>query len=91
MEARGERASLLNRKCVLVRWVDLSSERLLDLLHRGAGSVLVLLPPTATTSLGEEEEEVGGASEESLVQVRGGREGGRCLAVIRLKYLVYSS
>ena len=78
MEARGERASMLNRKCVLVRWVDLSSERLLDLLHRGAGSVLVLLPPTTTTSLGEEEE--GGGSEESLVQVRG-REGGRGDAV----------
>lgn len=44
MEARGEEASMLNRKCVVVRWKDLSSEKFLELIQRGAGALLVLLP-----------------------------------------------
>lgn len=46
MEARGEDASMLNRKCVVVWWKDLSSEKFLDLIQRGAGALLVLLPLT---------------------------------------------
>lgn len=44
MEARGEEASMLNRKCVVVWWKDLSSEKFLDLIQRGAGALLILLP-----------------------------------------------
>lgn len=46
MEARGEEASMLNRKCVVVWWKELSSEKFLDLIQRGAGALLVLLPHT---------------------------------------------
>ena len=45
MEARGEGAGMLNRKCVVVQWRNLTSEKFLDLIHRGAGAILVLLPP----------------------------------------------
>ena len=45
MEARGEQASMLNRKCVIVRWAELSIEKLLEVVERGAGSILILLPP----------------------------------------------
>lgn len=44
MEAKGEGASMLSRKCVVVQWKDLSSEKFLDLVQRGAGSLLVILP-----------------------------------------------
>jgi len=44
MEAKGKANSMLNRKCVVVRWVELSQESLTDLISRGAGSILVLLP-----------------------------------------------
>ena len=46
MEARGEEASMLNRKCVVVWWKDLSSQKFLDLIQRGAGALLILLPRT---------------------------------------------
>lgn len=45
MEARGELASMLNRKCVIVKWAQLSLESFIGLIERGAGSILVLLPP----------------------------------------------
>ena len=45
MEVRGEQASMLNRKCVIVRWAELSIEKLLEVVERGAGSILILLPP----------------------------------------------
>ena len=44
MEARGEDASLLNRKCVFVKWGDLSLDKFLDLIQRGAGAMVILLP-----------------------------------------------
>ena len=44
MEARGETATLLNRKCIIIRWSDLGSDKFLDLIHRGAGAMLILLP-----------------------------------------------
>lgn len=44
MEVRGEVAPILNRKCVVIRWSVLSSEKFLDIIHRGAGAIVVLLP-----------------------------------------------
>ena len=44
MEAKAVDASMLNRRCVFVRWTDLSVEKFLDLIHRGAGAMVVLLP-----------------------------------------------
>ena len=44
MEAKGAMAGSLGRKCVVVRWADLRMELLLDLVDRGAGSLLLLLP-----------------------------------------------
>ncbi|XP_064391028.1 BOS complex subunit ncln-like isoform X2 [Halichondria panicea] len=44
MEARGEVASMLNRKCVVVRWAELSYESFMELVERGAGSIIILLP-----------------------------------------------
>lgn len=44
MEAKSEDASMLNRKCVVVLWKELTSEGFQDMIHRGAGAILVLLP-----------------------------------------------
>ena len=44
MEMRGEGVTILNRKCVIVRWAWLTPDRFLDLVHKGAGSILILLP-----------------------------------------------
>lgn len=49
MEAKGEAAGMLNRKCVVARWKDLTSKKFLDLIQRGAGAILVLLPPSNHT------------------------------------------
>ena len=49
MEAKGEGAGMLNRKCVVVRWADLTADKFLDLIHRGAGAILILLPHSNTT------------------------------------------
>lgn len=54
MEVRSEEALTLNRKCVIVRWKGLTFDRFRDLLKRGAGSLLILLP----RGWGEEEAEV---------------------------------
>ena len=37
-------AKMLNRKCVFVKWAELSPDLFQDLLNRGSGSLLVLLP-----------------------------------------------
>ena len=44
MEVRGESSLTLNRKCVVVRWGDLTLERFLDLIQRGAGGLIILIP-----------------------------------------------
>ena len=44
MEARGMAAKMLNRKCVFVRWVELSPDLFQELISRGSGSLLILLP-----------------------------------------------
>lgn len=41
---------MLNRKCVVVRWKDLSLDKFLDLVQRGAGAMLVVLPLTNSTA-----------------------------------------
>jgi hypothetical protein len=53
MEAKGATASALGRKCVVVRWADLHLESLLELVQRGAGSLLLLLPQNFTDVQGE--------------------------------------
>ena len=45
MEVKGPDANVLNRRCVLLRWVDLSKEKFTELIERGTGSLLVLMPP----------------------------------------------
>lgn len=55
MEAKGEAANMLNRKCVVVRWNDLTSVKFQSLIDRGAGSILILLPPQ-NSSMGSVEE-----------------------------------
>ena len=69
MEARGEGASMLNRKCVVVRWRDLSSDKFLDLIERGAGAILVILP------------QINATTDKDTMSVRreGGMEGGGCI------------
>ena len=49
MDARGVGSLMLNRKCVLVKWTDLSIEVFTDVLERGAGAVLILLPTDWST------------------------------------------
>ena len=44
MEARSSEAAMLNRKCVLIKWTELTSDLFNELLDRGAGAVLVILP-----------------------------------------------
>lgn len=53
MEAKGAIATSLGRKCVLMRWADVSMETVLDLVERGAGSLLLLLPQNFTEMEGE--------------------------------------
>ncbi len=50
MEAKGAAANMLSRRCVVVRWRDLSIEKFQNLIERGAGSILVLLPPMNSSS-----------------------------------------
>lgn len=45
MEAKGEAANMISRRCVVVRWRDLTIEKFQNLIERGAGSILILLPP----------------------------------------------
>ena len=49
MDARGAGSLMLNRKCVLMKWTDLSIEVFKDVLQRGAGALLILLPPDWST------------------------------------------
>lgn len=53
MEAKGSMASALGRKCVVVRWADMHVEAILELVQRGAGSLLMLLPQNFTEVQGE--------------------------------------
>ena len=62
MEVRGEGLSMLNRKCVVVRWVGLTLDWFLNLVHKGAGAILILIPQDWKTreveALGKEMEQV---------------------------------
>ena len=53
MEAKGAGASALGRKCVVMRWADISKEGILELVERGAGALLLLLPHNYTEVDGE--------------------------------------
>ena len=53
MEAKGATAGSLGRKCVVVRWADMQMEVLRDLVDRGAGSLLLLLPQNFSDIHGE--------------------------------------
>jgi len=44
MEVKGAGANVLNRRCVFLRWVDLTKEKFTDLVERGTGSLVVLMP-----------------------------------------------
>lgn len=44
MEARGAGTTMLSRKCVVVRWSVLTMDSFREMLERGAGSLLILLP-----------------------------------------------
>lgn len=61
MEAKGEAASMLNRRCVVVRWRDLTIEKFQGLIERGAGSILILLPPKNSSAENHLEWEVSGS------------------------------
>ena len=59
MEAKGAAASALGRKCVVVRWADMQVEGIVDLVQRGAGSLLLLLPQNFSDVQGETAEVAG--------------------------------
>ena len=44
MEARSSSSSMLNRKCVILQWSNLTLEVFNDLVSRGVGAMLLLLP-----------------------------------------------
>ena len=44
MEVKGPDANILSRRCVLLRWVDLTKEKFAELVERGTGSLLILMP-----------------------------------------------
>jgi len=44
MEVKGSGANVLSRRCVFVRWVNLTKEKFTDLLERGTGSLVILMP-----------------------------------------------
>lgn len=58
MEVRGKAAGMLNRKCVVLWWAELTLSHFLDLIHRGAGALVLLLPPELPKE--GEQTEVGG-------------------------------
>ena len=53
MEAKSSMANALGRKCIVVRWADIHMEAILELVQRGAGSLLILLPQNFTEVQGE--------------------------------------
>ena len=61
MEAKGAVSTMISRRCVIVKWAELTSETLLDLVNKGAGAVLVLLP-RELSAVEEDEMQVGVAS-----------------------------
>ena len=50
MELKGPDANVLNRRCVLLRWVDLTKEKFTELVERGTGSLLILIPADYTVA-----------------------------------------
>ena len=46
-------AASLGRKCVLIRWADVTTEMVISLVERGAGSLLLLLPQNFSEVEGE--------------------------------------
>lgn len=50
MELKGPDANVLNRRCVLLRWVDLTKEKFTELVERGTGSLLILMPADYTVA-----------------------------------------
>lgn len=44
MEVKGPGANVLNRRCVFLRWIDLTKEKFNELVERGTGSLLILMP-----------------------------------------------
>ena len=44
MEVKGPDSNVLNRRCVFLRWVDLTKEKFAELVERGTGSLLILMP-----------------------------------------------
>ena len=51
MEARSELAHVLNRRCVFVRWSNFSLSKFDDLVERGAGALVIVLPVTEETNI----------------------------------------
>ena len=44
MEARGAGVTMLSRKCVIIRWSELTMDFFREMIEHGAGSLLILLP-----------------------------------------------
>ena len=51
MEARSEFTHVLNRRCVFVRWSNFSLNKFDDLVERGAGALIIILPVTEETNI----------------------------------------
>ena len=51
MEARSEFAPVLNRRCVFVRWSNFSLSKFDDLVDRGAGALVIILPFIEKTNI----------------------------------------
>ena len=54
MEVRSELAPILNRRCVFVKWEDLTSDKFDSLLERGTGALIVVLPRSLANISSEE-------------------------------------
>ena len=50
MEVKGPDANVLNRRCVFLRWIDLTKEKFTELVERGTGSLLILMPADYTVA-----------------------------------------
>ena len=54
LEAKGAAAAVITRRCVVIKWAELTSEKLLDLVNKGAGAMLILLPRDLSTITDDE-------------------------------------
>ena len=54
MEVRSELAPILNRKCVFVKWVELTADKFDNLLDRGMGAIVVILQDSVLSASAEE-------------------------------------